>query len=230
MNYKLNAGAGDEITKVAKKAKEIAKARNTTVEFVFNDITCLVDTNTVVDWLVRDYMNAHIMEWKTVGADCQMEYDFDTQIELYTRKLQRAKDRKTEMGNYLMKIESQKQEAEKLTEGITIEIMEGKEDEYKQYVATNSNDGYSKAVVEYGEQWAKLMQIEIEKGRSIADIADQTQKPLSYLGITGFQYGCVVNTLAHFWKHGEELRKWHNKDYGHEGEGVVNPAILTIGK
>lgn len=27
----------------------------------------------------------------------------------------------------------------------------------------------------------------------------------------------------------EELRKWHNKEYNYEGDGVVNPAILTIG-
>jgi hypothetical protein len=26
------------------------------------------------------------------------------------------------------------------------------------------------------------------------------------------------------------LRKWHNKEYNYEGEGTVNPAILTISK
>jgi hypothetical protein len=111
-------------------------------------------------------------------------------------------------------------------------IHSDKQKDYEKYVATNSTDGYSRVVIDYGEQWAKLMQVEIAKGRTnIADIADECQKPLSYLGITGFQYGCVVKGLAHFWVFGEELRRWHNKEYGvsEDKAGVVNPAILTIG-
>lgn len=78
--------------------------------------------------------------------------------------------------------------------------------------------------------WAKLMQIEIAKGKTVKECADEAKKGLGYLGITGFQYGCVVSALAHYWIHGEELRKWHNKEYGvsEDKEGVVNPAILTI--
>lgn len=43
-------------------------------------------------------------------------------------------------------------------------------------------------------------------------------------------YGCAVNILAQCWKYGEELRKWHNKEYNYNGNGVVNPAVLTIKK
>lgn len=75
------------------------------------------------------------------------------------------------------------------------------------------------------------MQIEISKGRTvISEIADECQKDLGYLGITGFQYGAVMGGLTKFWVFGEELRRWHNKQYGisEDKEGVVNPAILTI--
>jgi hypothetical protein len=41
-------------------------------------------------------------------------------------------------------------------------------------------------------------------------------------------YGYAVNALSQSWKYGEELRKWHNTDYGYEGDGIVNPAVLTI--
>jgi hypothetical protein len=37
-----------------------------------------------------------------------------------------------------------------------------------------------------------------------------------------------VSVLVHTWKHGEALRKWHNKEYGHEGDGVVNPAVVNF--
>lgn len=56
-------------------------------------------------------------------------------------------------------------------------------------------------------------------------------------GITGFMYGCAVQMLAKSWKHGEALRRWHNKEtqIGMEGDkanetgGVLNPALLSLG-
>ncbi len=233
MNYKLEPGIGNRFEDVAKKAKEIANSKKATVEFDFNGISCIVSDNTVADWLLRDYMNASIMEWKTVGPDCAMQYTPDMEIELYTRKLEAAKKRKQQVE------EMQKSDAlargfvEKLIFGVKLLIHSDKEAEYREYVAKNSNDGYSLAVIEYGDIWAKLMQIEISKGRTkIKDIADESQKDLGYLGITGFQYGCVINALSHFWVFGEELRRWHNKEFGvsEDKVGVVNPAILTIGQ
>lgn len=230
MNYKLNAGAGDQFSKVAEKAKEIAKEKGVIVEFDFNEITCLVSDKTVLDWLERDYMNAHIMEWKTIGDDCKMSYDHDTEIELRTRQLERAKRWKKQAEEQAKKDKAEEDIISEQTKGVEIEIVDGKENEYKEYVSKNSNDGYSRAVIDYSEQWAKLMQLEIAKGKTVKECAEPTQKGLGYLGITGFQYGCAVKGLAFFWKHGEDLRKWHNKEYGvdEDKKGVVNPAVLTL--
>ena len=41
-------------------------------------------------------------------------------------------------------------------------------------------------------------------------------------------YGVAVQILSMEWEYGEYLRKWHNKEYDYEGEGAVNPAILTV--
>jgi len=46
--------------------------------------------------------------------------------------------------------------------------------------------------------------------------------------LTGFMYGCAVNILSQCWEYGEQLRKWHNKQYDYDGNGVVNPAVLKI--
>ena len=70
---------------------------------------------------------------------------------------------------------------------------------------------------------------ELLRGDKIVDIADSTSHEADTEGITGFMYGCAVNALSQLWEYGEELRKWHNKEYNYDGEGVVNPAILTIG-
>lgn len=226
---KLNAHAGNDIHEVANKAKEIAVARKMIVEFDFNEIQCLVGENTVVDWLIRDYMNAHIMEWKTVGHECRMTYDYDTEIELRTRQLDSARRWKKEAEERTKKEAEQQFIISEQTKGVELELSDA--EGWNKSREANS-DGYGSAALNYAEAWAKLMQIEIAKGKSVKECADATQKGLGYLGITGFQYGCVVSILSQCWKHGEDLRKWHNKKYGvsEDKQGVVNPAVLTLSK
>jgi len=65
-------------------------------------------------------------------------------------------------------------------------------------------------------------------GRSIAEIADKCSHEADTDGITGFMHGAAVSVLCACWVHGEQLKDWHNGKYGHKGDGVVNPAILTI--
>lgn len=62
------------------------------------------------------------------------------------------------------------------------------------------------------------------------DNADRLSLEADTEGITGFMYGASVGILSKCWEYGEELRKWHNKEYDYEGYGVVNPAILTVSK
>lgn len=101
----------------------------------------------------------------------------------------------------------------------------------------NNADSYGGAVVTYAERLARLMQVEIAAGHKLEDVADRLSSEADIEGITGFMYGCAVSTLAQVWKHGEQLRRWHNlktqiKDEGvkaNEGGGVLNPAMLSIG-
>lgn len=111
----------------------------------------------------------------------------------------------------------------------TIEILEGKQEGWQKAVDINQ-DPYGKAGMDYCKAWAILMQNELAKGKTVVECAEQTSKEADTEGITGFMYGMAVSILSIYWAHGEELRKWHNKEYGHEGDGVVNPAIITINK
>lgn len=99
-----------------------------------------------------------------------------------------------------------------------------------------NQDAYGGAVVTYAERWARLMQDEmlftapIYAQIRLAEIADRTSREADTEGITGFMYGCAVGMLAKAWVFGEELRRWHNKEWGApDAEGTVNPALLTIG-
>jgi len=108
--------------------------------------------------------------------------------------------------------------------------------QYDAYKANNSKDGYSKATLDYTEAWAELMERKIQAGEQLSNIAKESSHEADTDGITGFMYGCAVKALAYFWEHGEDLRRWHNKDcqIGTEGDkanetgGVLNPAVINI--
>ena len=63
---------------------------------------------------------------------------------------------------------------------------------WEQFVAINS-DFYGSGVVRYAERWANMMEKEMEKGKSIIEIADATSCAADTEGITGFMYGCAVS-------------------------------------
>ena len=102
----------------------------------------------------------------------------------------------------------------------------------------NQDDPYGRRIFEYAEAWATAMESAMDAGAELEAVAEALAKEADYDGITGFMYGAAVATLAKCWKHGEQLRRWHNLDtqIGKEGEAanakgtVLNPALLSIGK
>lgn len=188
------------------------------IGFTFNEVEIVASATTTAEEIVKQLYDGYEVQ----EAKRKAEY------EEYKKTPQYAIDM----------AEQARKEAERKV--ITDEVlhidetteMEFVDDEAKvkwdEFVEVNSKDGYSKGVVDYARRWAKYMQRKIANGEQLIDIADTTSHGADIEGITGFMYGCAVNTLSHLWKHGEDLRKWHNKSYGHDGDGVVNPAILTV--
>ena len=134
-----------------------------------------------------------------------------------------------------LKIQTRREQVEKEVLAIDESTeLEFKDDEAKanweKWVEVNSKDGYSFGVVKYARRWAKYMQhLMKEHNKTLPEIADNASHVSDIEGITGFMYGCAVGILSQCWKYGEELRRWHNKEWGHEDtDGVVNPAVLTI--
>lgn len=114
-----------------------------------------------------------------------------------------------------------------------MKIRPGMEEKYQKGYNKNL-DPYGHAVYTFAERWAELMEKDIEGcgGPTDAAIAnfEKCGREADTEGITGFMYGCAVSILSECWEYGEILWKWHNKEYGYEGDGVVNPAILTVSK
>lgn len=107
---------------------------------------------------------------------------------------------------------------------------------WQKAVDVNKSDPYSNAVIVFAEKWARIMEGQMLAGKTLAECADAAVSLTDDDGITGFMYGAAVSTLAQVWVHGEELRRWHNRQYmseekaqaADESGGTVNPAILTI--
>lgn len=225
MNTTYEAGIGENINTATNTAKALAIKKDQVVEFDFNGILCVVNKDTDPKLLTRDYGNAHKMGWTTIGPIFLSKYDDATisniaQVDKTNeekRAIQAEKNRITE--------DAQRKSLAEKTKDI---VMEFSDTEGWEKTTANNKDGYGSGIVRYAENWAKLMQLEIGNGKKLTEVADHASHEADTEGITGFMYGAAVQILSHCWIHGEDLRKWHNKDYGHKGDGVINPAILTV--
>lgn len=223
MNYKLEVPLGSNFTKTAFKAKTLSN--EDLIEFDFNGIKCLVGKNTDLDLLYRDYQNARTMDWKIIGPDCT-PYGPEIELELQRRCENNRKKAEKQRKDWLAKEKKERKQFESKIKGIELEF--SNEADWNESRRVNS-DGYGSAVLDYAEAWAKLMQNEINNGKTVEDCYDYTQDGLGFFGITGFQFGAAVSILSQTWKYGEELRRVHNKKYGVENKnGVVNPAVLSF--
>lgn len=228
----MSSIAGHTFESTAAKAKDIAIKKKQTVEFDFNGRTVLVDGDTDLKLLLRDFYTSWTMDWTTIGPKCAEEYSPELKAQIKERE--EENERKSAERAQREKEEKEMQAFNERVAGVRMEF--GNEKEWKDYVEKNK-DPYGACCVQYAENWAKLMQIEISKGATVAQCAKNTSHKLGFMGITGFMYGCAVAMLSACWKYGEDLRRWHNLDtqIGNEGEkanesgGVLNPALLNIG-
>ena len=98
---------------------------------------------------------------------------------------------------------------------------------WKEYVQANSVSKYGRETVEYAERWAKLMQYEMAQGRSIDEVAVSTSYTADTHDLSGAMYGRAVQQLIETWRHGEDLRKWHNASFGRpDSQGLVSTFLI----
>jgi len=84
----------------------------------------------------------------------------------------------------------------------------------------------AKAYNDFAESEAKKITNWIDEGKNLAEINSLIDK-----GHTGFTFGWALNygiTHSKNKENAEKVRLEHNGEYGVTGNGVVNPAILTI--
>lgn len=192
------------------------------IAFEFNGKIILLDKDSKKDLVLRDFYTSFDIGWRVIGPEYDEEYSDELKKAIEEAKEEKRIKREKEDEEYRIKQDAKKDSFFKEIEGEEIDLIQSI-DEYKQ----KNKDPYGARCVSYAEEWARLMQVRM-KDKPLAEVYDKASHDADYDGITGFMYGMAVNILSKCWRHGEELRKLHNKEYGHHGEGVVNPAIINI--
>lgn len=235
---KLGTHLGDDIASTISRAISEAVACGDQIEFDFNGVVVAVDSLSDPDLIRRDWlrgMSGYLGENPTVGPRSTQELSADeiasdaaieAEIERRRAERQAEYDRQEEAKRLVLQ--------GALGNAGPLELSDP--DSWQKAVDANKDD-YGTCVMRYAEQWGRLMQVRIESGETVSDCAGELSSLANVDGITGFMYGCAVQVLAKCWKHGEALRRWHNKEtqIGSEGDmanetgGVLNPALLRIG-
>lgn len=191
------------------------------INFEFNDVNILVTKEDAdVNKICAKYEAG--LEANARKARLELEaYKKTDEYRLARAKTLKCKIRKEKVREEVLDIDKTTQ----------LEFKDEEEKEkWNNWVKDNSYPFFNCYTMKYARLWGKYMQHIMSKhNKTVANIAENTFDLVDMDGITGFIYGCVVDILSQCWKHGEELRRWHNKKYNKEDiEGVVNPAILGV--
>ncbi len=95
----------------------------------------------------------------------------------------------------------------------------------------SANTPYSRAIIVFAARWAKAMEAKIAAGASLEQIAEDSEKEADMEDIcqNRHTYCWAVSLLASCWIHGDQLREWHNKQFGSYGtKASANSAVLIV--
>ncbi len=232
----FEVGAGAHIRNTIVEAIALsAEEDGCLITFDFNEVRVSVRKDSSPDLIFRDWHRAlhHYID-PNVGPYPNLvltdeEKENDNQVEAKNER------RRQELqAEYEAQAKAKRNALEAKLKGAP-PMEESNPDAWEEAMLAN-RDPYGGAVITYAQRWARLMQVEISNGKTLEEVASATSHEADLEGITGFMFGAAVTMLARCWKHGEQLRRWHNLDtqIGNEGElanengGVLNPALLSI--
>ena len=220
-----------------RKMRVLAGGGNFTAKQELNGVTVLVDGNSDVDLLFRDQQRAQSGYIDgPVGPHPKSKLSAEDVAS--DKRISDANEARWAKERAAQKVIQDRKEKEFFAELKLCPAMDRDEAKWQEGIKAQKGEGYGLACYTYAEYWARLMQKKMVEGYKLEAIADEcSHKADIPCGITGFMYGCAVSIMAHCWKHGEQLRRWHNKetqlgtegDKANESGGVLNPALLSIG-
>lgn len=218
----LNILCGSDIREAIRKATEIAAQHApAAVRFDFNGVAVAVCADSDPDLIYRD--------WSRALSGC-----IPPQVGPYPAAQLTPEEQESDARIRAENERRRKGAAEakrKVTEAklVTVPPMTVTDQAAWQSWKDSNADPYGSAVIRYAETWARLMESAMTGGATLEDVADATSHEADIEGVTGFMHGAAVHCLASCWVHGDQLRRWHNQQWGApDTAGTVNPAVLTL--
>lgn len=234
----FDVGLGRDIWKSIEAAKEFARQNGVLCSFEFNGVNITVAADSERDLIYRDWdrgLRGYLGENPEVGpypapklSDLDVASDEAMQAKRDAESARLSRE-------WAVKAKRKQKTLDDLI--ASADPLDVTDPEAWAECVKNNQDAYGSAVIRYTETWGRIMQVMMSRGSTVEECAEETSHIADVEGITGFMYGCAANFLAQTWRHGEALRRWHNKetqlgtegDEANESGGVLNPAMLRIG-
>lgn len=200
--YEVTAGALLENT--IDEAIKISNEQMRLVSFNFNGVVISIRCDTEKGLILRDY-NRAICGYinKNIGphpprvlTDEELINDARVARENENR---RAANNAKYKEKARIKAESV---AARLSSAREIDLVD--DGEWRGWMEKNTNP-YGARCFSYAQDWARLMQLEMDSGKKLEEVAELTSHEADTDGISGTMHGFAVSILIKCWKHGEEL-------------------------
>ena len=180
-----------------------------TVEVVFNGIKVIVNHDSDIQLLMRDWRlasNGWLANSRVVGPYPKAKLTSEEQAFLNEARYQRA-IRRHQYDLEYQERERQKLQVYKTAMAATPEYLVGNQEALDKWIKANTKDddgseNYGSIVITVAMDYGRLLQAEMDKGRQMEDVMEECEKPLYTHGITGFQWGAVKSVLSSTWLYG----------------------------
>jgi len=202
------------------------------VTFEHNDVLVKVSKDTDTRALLRDWergTNGYLGESPVVGPNPKPELSDEEKASDAAIKLQKDAEREREAIRW-------QQEARAHFERVTARMADAPEMEFageegrafwQSLVDANKGD-LGMGVLNYAERWARMMQMEMAAGKSLAGIYRETSLEADLEGVSGFSSGFGERALIQSWKYGSELAQVRKAAKEAWGRGMPFPGTKQI--
>jgi CubicO group peptidase (beta-lactamase class C family) len=225
----LEVMAGCDIMSTIREAIHLSFRGKKTIVFEFNDVLVTVEADSDPELIYRDWnraLNGYI--GKDVGPYpkavlSEEELLSDGRIKAENQARRDARD-----AEYAAKARAHRERVEALMADAP--PMEFSDEAGWLNAKKINGDDYGAGILSYAERWARMMQLEMSRGKTLEEVWSNTSHEADLEGMSGATQGIATHLLTLTWVHGAELRRLHNAYWGSDAtEGTVNPAILTSG-
>lgn len=80
---------------------------------------------------------------------------------------------------------------------------------YWENAKTCNPTGLGADIMKYADRWARLMQRQIDEGKAVKEVAEQTGREAGWPSIIQLVPLAAVEILVDCWEHGEALKDWY---------------------